>query len=114
MVPLVQIGLANAAAALALAAVAAVAGRFCRRPAVVHSLWLLVLVKLITPTPFSLAVAESPVAWSDEAQATPVVAKRQPPEESKPEAAETPSPEADVEEVIITLLGPDAPLELKE
>jgi beta-lactamase regulating signal transducer with metallopeptidase domain len=32
-----------------LAVVAVVVGRFCRRPAVMHGLWLLVLLKLITP-----------------------------------------------------------------
>ena len=29
----------------------------CRRPAVVHSLWLLVLLKLVTPPFFLLALA---------------------------------------------------------
>jgi beta-lactamase regulating signal transducer with metallopeptidase domain len=46
---LVYFGLVNAATATALAIVALVLGRFCRRPAVVHSLWLLVLLKLVTP-----------------------------------------------------------------
>lgn len=46
---LLDIGLSNALVALGLAAVVAVVGRFCRRPAVMHSLWLLVLLKLVTP-----------------------------------------------------------------
>jgi beta-lactamase regulating signal transducer with metallopeptidase domain len=50
--------LGNALVATALAVVAAVVGRFCRRPAVRHGLWLLVLLKLLAP-PF-LAV---PIPW---------------------------------------------------
>ncbi|HEV3255606.1 MAG TPA: M56 family metallopeptidase [Gemmataceae bacterium] len=46
---LLQIGLSNALAATLLALAAAAAGQFCRRPALVHSLWLLVLLKLVTP-----------------------------------------------------------------
>jgi beta-lactamase regulating signal transducer with metallopeptidase domain len=46
---LVEIGLANAAAALLLALLALAAGRVCKRPALVHGLWLLVLIKLVTP-----------------------------------------------------------------
>ena len=71
MGPLLQVGLSNGVMALVLAAVAACAGRWCRRPAVAHGLWLLVLVKLVTP-PLVLV----PVAWpeSDEPAAPPVVA----------------------------------------
>ena len=39
----------NAAAAAVLAAVALVASRLVRRPAVAHALWLVALVKLVTP-----------------------------------------------------------------
>jgi beta-lactamase regulating signal transducer with metallopeptidase domain len=46
---LLNVGLSNAVAASALAVVAAVVGYFCRRPAVRHALWLLVLLKLVTP-----------------------------------------------------------------
>ncbi|MEX2118068.1 MAG: M56 family metallopeptidase [Pirellulales bacterium] len=46
---LLEIGLVNAAVATALALLAAVASLVCRRPPVVYCLWLLVLVKLITP-----------------------------------------------------------------
>jgi beta-lactamase regulating signal transducer with metallopeptidase domain len=64
MPTLVQVGLANAAAAALLALVALAAGRWCRRPALVHSLWLLVLVKLVTPPlfPLELAWLPAPVA----------------------------------------------------
>src|SRR5215471_1271703 len=49
---LIEIGLSNIAMAAALAAVAVIVGRTCRRPALTHGLWLLVLIKLITPPLF--------------------------------------------------------------
>jgi beta-lactamase regulating signal transducer with metallopeptidase domain len=49
MIPLLQIALSNVAVAAVLALVALVAGRLSRRPALRHSLWLLVLIKLVTP-----------------------------------------------------------------
>src|SRR5947209_10822006 len=50
MSTLLSVGLANAACAALLAIPAFLAGRFWkRRPAVAHCLWLLVLVKLVTP-----------------------------------------------------------------
>lgn len=53
MSPLLQtifdIGLSNAAVAIGLALLATIVTYFCRRPAVVHLAWLLVLVKLISP-----------------------------------------------------------------
>ena len=49
MTSFVETGLGNALVALVLAVVALVVGLVCRRPAVVHALWLLVLLKLVTP-----------------------------------------------------------------
>src|SRR5436190_8396311 len=46
---LLHISLSNAVAAMGLAVVAAVTSRLCRRPALTHGLWLLVLLKLVTP-----------------------------------------------------------------
>jgi beta-lactamase regulating signal transducer with metallopeptidase domain len=46
---LLEIGLSNALMAAVLALGVAVVGHFWRRPAVIHCLWMLVLVKLITP-----------------------------------------------------------------
>ncbi len=46
--------LANALVALFLAVLAALISRGVRRPALVHALWLIVLLKLITPPLFSL------------------------------------------------------------
>jgi beta-lactamase regulating signal transducer with metallopeptidase domain len=58
---LLRIGLSNALAATVLAVVVAVVAVACRRkPALVHGLWMLVLLKLITPP---LATFE--VAWPE-------------------------------------------------
>jgi beta-lactamase regulating signal transducer with metallopeptidase domain len=46
---LLQIGLTNALLATILAVVAALTTAVCRRPALSHALWLVVLVKLLTP-----------------------------------------------------------------
>src|SRR5437870_1573950 len=54
---LIEIGLSNIAMAAALAVVAVIVGRAFRRPALTHSLWLLVLIKLITPPLFYVPVA---------------------------------------------------------
>jgi len=67
---LFQIGFSNALIALALAAVALIVEATARRPAIAHLLWLLVFVKLITPSfavipletlpaPFHIANAEA-------------------------------------------------------
>ena len=58
---LLHFGLTNVAWAAVLALVAAVGSRIFRRyPAVVHSLWLMVLLKLVTPS-----VVRIPVGWSE-------------------------------------------------
>ena len=57
---LVQIGLTNAALATILALIVVGLTRFIRSPALVHTLWLLVLVKLITPP-----LVELPVTFFD-------------------------------------------------
>ncbi len=64
MEALLHVGLSNCLMALGLAAVAACVGRWCRRPAVTHGLWLLVLLKLVTP-PLLLI----PVSWPAAQQA---------------------------------------------
>jgi beta-lactamase regulating signal transducer with metallopeptidase domain len=46
---LLEIALSNAVVATMLALLAAGIGRVCRRPALTHSLWLLVFLKLVTP-----------------------------------------------------------------
>ncbi len=49
MQSVLEIVLSNSAIATLLAAIAMVAGRYCRRPTLLCGLWLLVLVKLVTP-----------------------------------------------------------------
>ena len=54
------LGLSNAVAATVLAiGVAAVGRPFSRRPAVLHCLWLLVLLKLVTPPLFEVPIVVS-------------------------------------------------------
>jgi beta-lactamase regulating signal transducer with metallopeptidase domain len=52
----IEVGLWNGVAAAVLALVAAGVSRLCRRPALTHRLWVLVLLKLLTPplVPFAL------------------------------------------------------------
>ncbi len=56
METLLRLAGSNAVAAIVLAAIVVVVTRFCRRPVVRHALWLLVLLKLITPPLVPLAV----------------------------------------------------------
>jgi len=58
---ILQIGLSNACLSLALAVVAVVVGATVRRPGLTNLLWLLVLVKLVTPPVVSIPVATLPV-----------------------------------------------------
>ena len=46
---LLALGLANAACAAVLAVPAYLVSRYGKRPALAHALWLLVLLKLVTP-----------------------------------------------------------------
>lgn len=62
MSALLQIGLVNAAVATVLACLAALIGRKVRRPALVHALWLVVLMKLVTPPVFELPIIPLPEA----------------------------------------------------
>jgi bla regulator protein blaR1 len=69
---LLYVGLSNALLATLLALLAGFVGRCCRRPALVHGLWLLVLLKLVTPPllpvglpwPTTPGPTEEPVAAS--------------------------------------------------
>jgi beta-lactamase regulating signal transducer with metallopeptidase domain len=57
METLLHVGLSNAVAALVLAVLALSVGLCCRRrPALVHGLWLLVLLKLVTPPLFRVSI----------------------------------------------------------
>src|SRR5438874_5881737 len=57
---LLQVGLSNAVVATILAVIAALAGWVGRRPALTHALWLLVLIKLITPPFYPVSVSWFP------------------------------------------------------
>ena len=61
--------LANALVALFLAVLAALIASRVRRPALVHALWLIVLLKLITPPLFSLHWPLSAILTADESTA---------------------------------------------
>src|SRR5208337_5618195 len=92
-----QTGLSNAVAAIVLALLAACAGRMFRRPALAHALWLLVLLKLITPPLVPL-----PITWpgAGEIVANAPTLPAQPAEEtdglvlSAPEPTAPPAPVA--------------------
>src|SRR5262245_9273578 len=59
METLFWIGLENAAAALVLALPVALLGLFLRRPALLHALWVIVLLKLVTPPVIRIPVGFS-------------------------------------------------------
>src|SRR5437763_15667868 len=62
MQPFLEITLTNIAMATALAVLAALVARVYRRPALSHFLWLLVLLKLVTPPLLPVRV-HLPAAW---------------------------------------------------
>src|SRR5437870_918040 len=68
MPPLLEIGLSNAGLAVVLAVVAAILSFFCRRPALVHSVWLLVVLKLLIPIGMPLPLPWSSASTSAEPQ----------------------------------------------
>jgi beta-lactamase regulating signal transducer with metallopeptidase domain len=72
MESLVHVMLNNALVATSLAAVVACLGRARRRPALIHGLWLLVMIKLVTPPVVSVTVpiasVVAPVAEVDSGQ----------------------------------------------
>ena len=84
------VGLSNVAVALVLAGLAHAAGRYGRRPALTHGLWLLMFLKLLTPPLFSVPVIRTPAPASAVA-AAPVVAGQFVP------ARVDPTPEAPVQ-----------------
>jgi beta-lactamase regulating signal transducer with metallopeptidase domain len=69
MADLLKLGLINAAMASCLAILATVVGKFFRKPALTHSLWLLVFIKLVTPplVPIEIRWPEKPIAKANRA-----------------------------------------------
>ena len=59
MESLVHAMLSNAAAAAVLAVLVAIIGRACRRPALIHGLWLIVMIKLVTPPVVPVSLPEA-------------------------------------------------------
>src|SRR5437868_4222615 len=74
MTPFMQLGLANAVCAAVLAVLAVAAERLVRRPALTHCLWLLVLVKLVTPPLFPLSLPWLPAEAAAESAPAPEAA----------------------------------------
>jgi beta-lactamase regulating signal transducer with metallopeptidase domain len=70
---LLDIGLGNALAAAVLALLVAALSRLCRRPAVIHALWLVVLLKLITPPLWTISL-QWPAKIAAAAPETPALA----------------------------------------
>ena len=58
MNPLLNLALSNLVVASVLAGAACAAGHWGRRPALTHGLWLLVLLKLLTPPLFRVPVGD--------------------------------------------------------
>src|SRR5262245_8205801 len=109
MPSLLEIGLANAVCAGLLALLALAAGRVCRRPAVMHGLWLLVLVKLVTPPLFSLPLRVLPPEAPPEATAAPPVVASKPPMDEPPISGQflfMPSPNDREVTIAVKLSGP--------
>jgi beta-lactamase regulating signal transducer with metallopeptidase domain len=88
---LLDVGLANALAATLLALLAAAVTRVWRRPALAHALWLLVLLKLLTPPLFFVPVWPRPAGPAPEdGSPAPAVEERPRPQvvlEAPPAAA---------------------------
>ncbi|HTU92525.1 MAG TPA: M56 family metallopeptidase [Gemmataceae bacterium] len=82
---LLSIAVSNAVAATVLALAALAVGAVHRRPALVHGLWLLVLLKLVTPPLVFL-----PIAWPASAEPLPpeVASIREEPADVSPVVAE--------------------------
>ena len=58
---LLEIALSNAIVVSVLAVIVFLVGRFARYPALCHGLWVLVLVKLVTPPILHVPLPDSPV-----------------------------------------------------
>jgi len=93
---LFQMGLSNACFSLALAIVAVVVGATAKRPYLAHMLWVLVLVKLVTPPIVTIPVG-MPSPQPDVIAGNPVVSEfALQPQPATAVATEAPSPLASV------------------
>jgi beta-lactamase regulating signal transducer with metallopeptidase domain len=110
---LLEAGFSNALMAGALALTAYGLGRFCRRPALTHALWLLVLVKLLTPP-----LVRVPIPWPEPDSrhgGSDLVAQVEPPAVLVPAPFLAPpdpnGPEADMPAAVLPEALPDPPAE---
>lgn len=75
---LLELALSNVLVAGLLAVLAGLAGLWGRRPAITHALWLLVMIKLITPP-----LVEFPIPWLETPPAS-ALARQEPVAQAKP------------------------------
>jgi bla regulator protein BlaR1 len=108
---LIDLALSNLAVAAVLALVAAAVGRCCRRPAVTHALWVLVLVKLVTPPVIAIPIPRLVPAQEEER----TVATR-PADEHREELVlpDAPAPVGENHEVHLVLTEPEVHPKLAE
>jgi len=99
MAYLLEIALSNLIVASLLAMLAALAGLWGKRPAITHALWLLVLLKLITPPLFPVPIA----IHSAKLEAEPRI--------ELPNVIEIPEPEALVPPVAVAALPIPLPMQ---
>ncbi|HXV76748.1 MAG TPA: M56 family metallopeptidase, partial [Candidatus Polarisedimenticolaceae bacterium] len=85
MTGLLAIGLANALTALVAALVVSIVARFLERPALVHAMWLLVLLELLAPPVFEIDMLPGAL------RAVPSVATFVVADAGAPTGAETPA-----------------------
>lgn len=89
----IEIGLCNLAMATVLAIIAAIVSRCFRKPALSHALWLLVLVKLITPPLISVPVISGQWLVASGKTTEPDVPARGEQDSSVAVRVQTPEPE---------------------
>ena len=101
---LLDIALTNAVLAALLAVLAAAVTLLCRRPALVHCLWLLVLLKLVTPPLFSVPIPD--LSFGTTAEAAPPVIEADAPDRRTPLAAVEPE---ELPSAVETFVGEELP-----
>lgn len=85
--------LGNAAVAAVFAVLALAVGCVCRSPGVRHVAWLLVLLKLVTPSLFSVPLPVLPASWgAPPANPAPLANGILPPPPSPPQTLDAPAP----------------------
>jgi beta-lactamase regulating signal transducer with metallopeptidase domain len=78
VVTVVHAMLSNAAIAALLALIALAVGYICRSPAVRHAVWVIVLLKLVTPPLFDIPLTVLPASWAEIPEQTAIAQVSQP------------------------------------